>query len=57
VPSAGSWVCVDDAAEIATVSRSSDAIVAPITGSPKTVRTSSMFSSLPRPMPSASNPA
>ena len=50
-------VCVDDAAETATVSSSTEVMIAPSTGSPTMVSTSSAFSSLPRPMPSSANPA
>ena len=50
-------VWVEDAAETATVSNSTDAITAPNTGWPTMVNTSSEFSTLARPIPVSSKPA
>ncbi len=50
-------VWVDEAAETATVSSSTEVRIAPNTGSPTMVSTSSAFSSLPSPMPSSAKPA
>ena len=50
-------VWVDDSAEIDTVSSSSDAAMLPATGSPRTVRTSSVLFGLFNPMPTSLKPA
>ena len=50
-------VWVDEAAETATVSSSTEVITAPSTGSPTMVSTSSAFSSLARPIPVSPKPA
>jgi hypothetical protein len=50
-------VCVEDRADTATVSRSREATMLPATGSPRTVRTSSVLLALLRPMPTSPKPA
>ena len=50
-------VWVEAAADTATVSSSTEVMIAPSTGSPTMVSTSSAFSSLPSPMPSSEKPA
>jgi hypothetical protein len=50
-------VCVEDSAEMDTVSSSREATMLPATGSPRMVRVSLTFSSLVSPMPVSPKPA